>query len=90
MGIGGISVWQLVIILLIVVLLFGTKKLRNIGGDLGSAVKNFRGAMRDGEKEQNAEKMTEEQQKLADNKKPDDDASQAIDAKVTHKETQKS
>ena len=49
MGIGGISIWQLVIILLIVVLLFGTKKMRNIGADMGSAIKNFRSAMKDGE-----------------------------------------
>jgi sec-independent protein translocase protein TatA len=42
MGIGGISIWQLLIVLLIVVLLFGTKKLRNMGGDIGSAIKNFR------------------------------------------------
>jgi sec-independent protein translocase protein TatA len=47
----GISIWQLVIILLIVALLFGTKKLRNIGSDLGGAVKGFKGAMKDGEKE---------------------------------------
>jgi len=49
MGIGGISIWQLVIILLIVVLLFGTKKMRNIGGDLGTAIKNFKSSMADGE-----------------------------------------
>lgn len=49
MGLGGISIWQLLIVLAIVVLLFGTKKLRNIGGDLGSAVKSFKGAMKDGE-----------------------------------------
>ncbi len=46
----GISIWQLVIILLIVALLFGTKKLRNIGSDLGGAVKGFKNAMKDGEK----------------------------------------
>ena len=40
--VGGISVWQLLILLLIVVLVFGTKRLRNIGSDLGSAVKGFR------------------------------------------------
>ncbi|MCV6588477.1 MAG: twin-arginine translocase TatA/TatE family subunit [Marinobacterium sp.] len=45
MGFGGISIWQLVIILGIVVLLFGTKKLRNIGGDLGSAFKGFKKAI---------------------------------------------
>ena len=54
----GISVWQLIIILAIVLLLFGTKKLRNIGGDLGGAIKSFRGAVREGddkEKEQGTE-----------------------------------
>jgi len=52
MGVGGISIWSLLLILLIVVLLFGTKKLRNIGGDLGSALKNFKSSMREGEEEQ--------------------------------------
>ena len=47
MGIGGISVWQLLIILLIVIMLFGTKRLKNLGGDLGSAVKGFRKSMTD-------------------------------------------
>lgn len=42
-----LSVWELLIILLIVALLFGTKKLRNMGGDLGSAIKSFRGALRE-------------------------------------------
>lgn len=46
---GGISIWQLLIIAVIVVLLFGTKKLRGIGGDLGSAVKGFKKAMSDEE-----------------------------------------
>ena len=47
MGIGGISVWQLLIILAIVVMLFGTKRLRSLGSDLGSAVKGFRKSMSD-------------------------------------------
>ncbi len=47
----GIGIWQLVIILLIVLLLFGAKRLRNIGGDLGSAVKGFRTAIKDEEKD---------------------------------------
>ena len=38
----GISIWQLLIILAIVLLLFGTKRLRNMGGDIGSAIKNFK------------------------------------------------
>lgn len=44
----GISIWQLLIVLVIVLLLFGTKKLRNLGSDLGGAVKGFKGAMKDG------------------------------------------
>ena len=47
MGLGGIGIWQLLIILLIVVMLFGTKKLRNIGSDLGGALRGFRSAMKD-------------------------------------------
>lgn len=43
----GISIWQLLIILLIVVLLFGTKKLAGMGKDLGGAMKGFRDAVRD-------------------------------------------
>ena len=42
---GGISLWQLIIILLIVLLLFGTKRLRGFGGDLGNAIKGFRKAV---------------------------------------------
>ena len=49
MGIGGISIWQLLIILAIVIMLFGTKRLRNIGGDLGSAIKGFKKSMKDEE-----------------------------------------
>ncbi len=43
----GISPWQLLIVLLIIVLIFGTKKLRNIGGDIGSAVKNFKKSVKE-------------------------------------------
>ena len=55
MGIGGISIWQLLIILVIVLLLFGTKRLKSIGSDLGNAVKGFRSAMSESEKEQDEE-----------------------------------
>lgn len=47
MGLGGISVWQLLIVLAILVVVFGTKKLRSLGSDLGGAVKGFRKAMTD-------------------------------------------
>lgn len=50
-GPGGISIGSLLLILLIVVLLFGTKKLRNMGGDLGSALKNFKDAVKHPEDE---------------------------------------
>jgi sec-independent protein translocase protein TatA len=45
MGLGGISIWQLGIVLLIVVLIFGTKRLKSIGSDLGGAMKGFKRAM---------------------------------------------
>jgi sec-independent protein translocase protein TatA len=50
MGLGGISIWQLLIVLVIVLLLFGTKRLKNIGSDLGGAIKGFRKSMSEGEK----------------------------------------
>jgi sec-independent protein translocase protein TatA len=56
MGFGGISIWQLLIILVIIVLLFGTKRLRGIGTDLGSAIKGFRNSVKD--PEENAEPVT--------------------------------
>ena len=49
MGLGGISIWQLLIVLAIIILLFGTKKLRSLGGDLGSAIKSFKQSVREGE-----------------------------------------
>lgn len=49
---GGISIWQLVIIAVIVVLLFGTKKLGSIGSDLGASIKGFKKAMSDDESKQ--------------------------------------
>jgi sec-independent protein translocase protein TatA len=63
MGIGGISVWQLLIVLAIVIMLFGTKRLRNMGSDLGSAVKGFR------------KSMTEDSEAAADDEVADPDKS---------------
>lgn len=48
---GGLSIWHWLIVLAIVVMVFGTRKLRGAGGDLGAAVKNFKSAMREGESE---------------------------------------
>jgi sec-independent protein translocase protein TatA len=47
MGFGGISLWQLLIILVIVLMIFGTKKLRNMGGDLGTAIKGFKKSVKE-------------------------------------------
>ena len=48
---GSLSIWHWLIVLLIVVLIFGTKKLRTLGGDLGGAIKNFKSAMKEGEQD---------------------------------------
>lgn len=52
---GGIGIWQLLIILLIVVMLFGTKRLKNLGTDLGGALKGFKTAIKEDEEEQTTE-----------------------------------
>jgi sec-independent protein translocase protein TatA len=52
----GISIWQLLIILVIVIVLFGTKRLGTIGADLGKAIKGFKSAMHEGEEESEGEK----------------------------------
>lgn len=57
MGLGGISIWQLLIILVIVLLLFGTKKLRNLGSDLGGAIKGFKESVGDKDKPEEDEEQ---------------------------------
>ncbi|MEE9331667.1 MAG: Sec-independent protein translocase subunit TatA [Methylophilaceae bacterium] len=52
---GAFSLWHWLIVLLIVVLVFGTKKLRNMGSDVGGAVKEFKRAVKDNEVENEAE-----------------------------------
>ena len=69
----GISIWQLLIVLGIVILLFGTKKLRNLGSDLGSSIKSFKGAMKDGAEDTTMKKEIE------------NDEGNTIDAEVTSK-----
>ncbi len=59
--IGGISLTQLLILLVIVMLVFGTKRLRNIGSDLGSAVKGFRKGIEDEPEDKEPEKITAEE-----------------------------
>jgi sec-independent protein translocase protein TatA len=58
----GISIWQLLIILAIVLVLFGAKRLKNIGSDLGSAIKGFKQSMREGEDEAGSDKNLEDKQ----------------------------
>lgn len=72
---GSFSIWHWLVVLAIVILVFGTKKLRNLGGDLGGAIKNFKGAMKDGEAEANktpeeiaAEQKTAQEQERDSNK----------------------
>ncbi|NOS73309.1 MAG: twin-arginine translocase TatA/TatE family subunit [Methyloglobulus sp.] len=55
----GISVTKLLIVLAIIIVIFGTKRLKNVGGDLGGAIKNFRNAMRE-EEEKDAAKNNED------------------------------
>jgi sec-independent protein translocase protein TatA len=73
---GSFSIWHWLVVLAIVVLVFGTKKLRNLGGDLVSAIKNFKGAMKEGEAEADktpeqiaAEKKAAEEQEARDSSK---------------------
>jgi sec-independent protein translocase protein TatA len=56
MGLGGISIWSLLLILAIIILIFGTKKLRNVGSDLGSAIKSFKKAVKEEESSSQVEK----------------------------------
>ncbi len=74
----GPSIWQLLIILAIVLLLFGAKRLKNIGSDLGGAIKGFRKSMQEGESE------TGKGDKLKDK-----DGGRVIDAKATRTDKDK-
>ena len=75
----GISIWQLLIILLIVLLLFGAKRLRTIGTDLGGAVKGFRESMNEGKEEEQAKEKEQVEQQ----------AHSTIEGEVTSKEAGK-
>lgn len=77
MGFGGISIWQLLIILAIVLVLFGAKRLRNVGSDLGAAVKGFKSAVKEGEDQ------TENKEQIESR------SGQTFDAEVTAKQKDK-
>jgi sec-independent protein translocase protein TatA len=82
--IGGISVTQLLILLVIVMLVFGTKRLRNIGSDLGSAVKGFRKGIEDEPEDKEPEKLSTEEKTstTAQNKEEKATASRPSDTDV--------
>ncbi len=69
----GLSIPHLLVVLAIVIIVFGTKRLRNLGTDLGGAIKGFRSAIKDGE----------------EGKKIDENEGEAIDAEVTSKKSEK-
>jgi sec-independent protein translocase protein TatA len=66
---GGISIWQLLIVLVIVALIFGTKKLRNIGGDLGGAMKGFKDAIKDDSQPEGEEHVVEQESQKSEETK---------------------
>lgn len=70
MGLGGVNFWQLLIILIIVLLIFGTKRLKSLGGDLGGAIKGFRKAM-DTDDESATEETKTEARRIESEGKPD-------------------
>ena len=61
---GSFSIWHWLIVLVIIALVFGTKKLRNVGSDLGSAVKGFKEGMKDASADKPADRVT--QQRVSD------------------------
>ena len=70
----GIGMTELLIIMVIVILVFGTKRLKSVGGDLGEAISSFRNAMKEGG---------------ADKKSPAENEGETLEGEVTHKESSK-
>ena len=85
MGLGGISIWQLLIVLLIVVLIFGTKRLKGMGKDLGGAVKGFKDAVNDDSERTDEEKAADQQKTSAEDSLQN--SSEAKDESKTKDET---
>lgn len=85
MGFGGIGPGSLLLILLIVVVLFGTKKLRNIGADLGGGLKSFKKAMKDGDDSATGDSAGSD--KIEQNEKSEQ--GHVIEGEVTSKEKDK-
>lgn len=81
---GTFSIWHWLVVLAIVLLIFGTKKLRNVGSDLGGAIKNFKQAMKDGDDKSKSDSGDD-----AESKKISGDSGRVIDAEVTSKQKNK-
>jgi sec-independent protein translocase protein TatA len=79
---GGISIWQLLIVMVIVILIFGTKKLRTLGGDLGGMVRNFKKGM-------NEDGKTEEEENIRKPAQLDQKADANFAQKTEQKDTTK-
>ncbi|HEX9811890.1 MAG TPA: Sec-independent protein translocase subunit TatA [Burkholderiales bacterium] len=76
---GTFSIWHWLVVLVIVLLIFGTKKLRNLGGDLGGAIRNFKSSMKEEEEKGKSEAAAEDAKKI-------EASGRVIDAEVTAKE----
>jgi len=76
---GGLSIWHWLIVLVVVVLVFGTKKLKNVGSDLGSAVKGFKDGMKDGNANSGEEPAAPQQRVAQD--------ANTVDVQATEKKT---
>jgi sec-independent protein translocase protein TatA len=76
---GSFSIWHWLIVLVIVLLVFGTNKLRNLGGDLGGAIRNFKSSMKEEEEKGKSDAAAEDQKKI-------ETSGRVIDAEVTAKE----
>lgn len=81
---GTFSIWHWLVVLIIVLLIFGTKKLRNLGSDLGGAIKSFKQAMKE-----DGENPSPESGNGEDAKKIKNDSGRVIDAEVTSKQKHK-
>ena len=79
---GSFSVWHWLVVLAIVLVFFGTKKLRNVGGDLGAAIRNFKQSMKDEQDKPKDEAESAESKKLPE-------SGRVIDAEVVSKENKK-
>ena len=81
---GTFSIWHWIVVLIIVLLIFGTKKLRNLGSDLGGAIKSFKQSMKEGGEGSPSDSGEDDEAKKIKN-----DSGRVIDAEVTSKKKQK-